>query len=418
MLDSAITEFFDNRQAAWLKKNIKASMEEFEVNELHAECTKQFSLDEWLPNASKRAGQISMATHPCTFSHPSARKNKNGYVSSIMAQAKPSVDGYLRTGNVAVDIDALGNAAALDVYKFLTLKLSDGQSLLAHIEQETELSKNLLKINSSSYQELREGFLEMVGSSGESVTSSKIKQIFFPVEKDYHQLSLLSNSGLVYLLRSRIDGIRFSDRTKELRDKKRKNEFSELVFSETYNLTTIGYGGTKPQNISVMNNQNGGKAHLLQSLPPRLEHRNVRFPKTNFFTETLRYYDCSDVFQALHGILKTDYNNINLREGRDYRLQEIVDRIIEKMWATRSVSSAQHYVETAQLKKHQEIWLCDEFVQEREESDKWLDTLCKEISQWVIRSYEKVMGRQAIKLGEAERIKITEIVAQNREALR
>ena len=418
MLDSAITEFFDNRQAAWLKKNIKASMEELEIKELHAECAKQFSLDEWLPKAAKRAGQISMASHPCTFSHPSARKNKNGYVSSVMAQAKPSVDGYLRTGNVVVDIDALGNAAALDVYKFLTLKLSDGQSLLAHIEQETELSKNLLKINSSSYQELREGFLEMVGSSGESVTSSKIKQIFFPVDKDYHQLSLLSNSGLVYLLRSRIDGIRFSDKTKELRDQKRKNEFSEQVFSEIYNLTTIGYGGTKPQNISVMNSQNGGKAHLLQSLPPRIESRNTHFPKANFFTESLRYYDCRDTFQALHRILKTDYNNINIREGRDYRLQEIVDRIIEKMWAIRSVSSDQYHAETSQLKKHQEIWLCDEFIQEREESDKWLDTLCKEVSQWIIRSYEKGMGRQAIKLGEAERIKIAEIVTQNREALR
>jgi CRISPR-associated protein Csy1 len=418
VLDPAITEFFDNRQEAWLKKNIKASMEAFEVNKLHAECVEHFSLNEWLPNAAKRAGQISMASHPCTFSHPSARKNKNGYVSSVMAQSELAMDGYFRTGNVGVDIDALGNAAALDVYKFLTLKLSDGQSLLVHIKQETELSKNLLQINNSSYQELREGFLEMVGSSGEGVTSSKIKQIFFPVDKDYHQLSLLSNSGLVYLLRSRIDGIRFSDKTKELRDQKRKNEFSEQVFSEIYNLTTIGYGGTKPQNISVMNSQNGGKAHLLQSLPPGIDSRNAHFPKTNFFTESLRYYDCRDIFHALHRILKTDYNNINIREGRDYRLQEVVDRIIEKMWVIRSASSEQYHAERSQLKKHQEIWLCDEFIQEREESDKWLDTLCKEVSQWVLRSYEKVMGRQAIKLGEAERIKIAEIVAQNREALR
>lgn len=418
MLDPAITEFFDNRKEAWLKKNIKASMEEFEVSELHTECEKQFSLNEWLPNAARRAGQISIATHPCTFSHPSARKNKNGYVSSVIAQVAPSVDGYLRTGNVAVETDALGNAAALDVYKFLMLKLNDGQSLLAHIEQETQLSKNLLEIDSISYGELRSGFLEMVDSYGENVTSSKIKQVFFPVEKNYHQLSLLSNSGLIYQLRHRIDGMRFSDETKELRDQKRKNYFSEQMFSEIYNLTTIGYGGTKPQNISVMNNQNGGKTHLLQSLPPHLESRSTHFPKINFFTESLRYYDCRDVFQALHRILKTDYNNINIREGRDYRLQEIVDRIIEKMWVIRLVSSEQYHAETSQLKKHQEIWLCDEFIQEREDSDKWLDTLCKEISQWVIRTYEKVMGRQAIKLGEAERIKITETVAQNREALR
>jgi CRISPR-associated protein Csy1 len=34
------------------------------------------------------------------------------------------------------------------------------------------------------------------------------------------------------------------------------------------NLTKIGYGGTKPQNISVLNNQNGGIAYLLSSMPP------------------------------------------------------------------------------------------------------------------------------------------------------
>ncbi|MEX6067038.1 type I-F CRISPR-associated protein Csy1 [Providencia hangzhouensis] len=31
-----------------------------------------------MPSAAKRAGQISLSTHPCTFSHPSSRKTKTG----------------------------------------------------------------------------------------------------------------------------------------------------------------------------------------------------------------------------------------------------------------------------------------------------------------------------------------------------
>jgi len=418
MKDPVIVDFFDDRKEAWLKKNVKSSMGVDEVNELKSECEQIFSLNQWLPNAAKRAGQISMATHPCTFSHPSARKNKNGYVESVIACSEFTNDGFLKTGSTLVETDALGNAAALDVYKFLTLKLSDGKQLLSHIQKNTELAESLLKISTASYQELKDGFLAMVEIKGENITSSKIKQVYFPVDNEYHQLSLLTNSGLVFKLRDRIDAIRFSESAKELRAIKKNNGFSDQGFSELYDITTISYGGTKPQNISVLNNKNAGKAHLLRSLPPEIDKRTIHFPKTNFFIESFRYHDCRDIFYAFHKILKTNYNNINIREGRDYRLQELLDRIVNKMWAVRSVAAVQYYTESSQLKSHQKIWLCEEFLTEREESDQWLDKLCKEISSWVIRTYEKILGKQAIKLGEAERLKIIEIVLQNKEALR
>ena len=121
MLDPAITDFFEDRKSAWLKKNIKSSMSDMLVKEKEAECETVFSFQQWLPNAAKRAGQISISTHPCTFSHPSSRKNKNGYATSVIANGSKKNDGFLRSGNVDVAADALGNAAALDVYKFLML---------------------------------------------------------------------------------------------------------------------------------------------------------------------------------------------------------------------------------------------------------------------------------------------------------
>ena len=73
MLDPAIQNYFSERKEAWLKKNTKAAMQEHELQELEQLSEQKFSLNEWLPNAAKRAGQISMSTHPCTFSHPSAK---------------------------------------------------------------------------------------------------------------------------------------------------------------------------------------------------------------------------------------------------------------------------------------------------------------------------------------------------------
>ncbi|GAA60412.1 hypothetical protein P20652_2278 [Pseudoalteromonas sp. BSi20652] len=415
MLDPAIQNYFIERKEAWLKKNVKASMEEYEIKELELLCEQQFSLNEWLPSAAKRAGQISMSTHPCTFSHPSARKNKNGYVSSVLAEIERIEDGYLKTGNVAVATDALGNAAALDVYKFLTLNMQDGCNLLTHIQDETELAQTLLTIKSTNYQELRAGFLTMIEGATESITSSKIKQVYFPVDDDYHQLSLLTNSGMVYQLRSRLDKLRFSDEVKELRDKKRKNEFSEQGYSEIYGLTTIGYGGTKPQNISVLNNQNGGKAHLLSSLPPSIEKRNIHFPKSNFFVESFKKYEYADHFKALHKLFQADYNNINIRDARDGYLQNIIDLLIEKMWAVRAVSQTQFHEGTSSLSSTQRTWLLANNIKERENSEQWLDLLVTEISAWLSRSYEKVLDKQAIKLGEAERLLFADIINRNRE---
>ena len=419
MLDPAITRFFEERKEAWLKKNIKASMDEAQTRETQQQCEAVFSLSTWLPNAAKRAGQISMATHPCTFSHPSARKNKNGYVSSVIANADSAIDGFLRSGNVVVDTDALGNAAALDVYKFLTLEMTDGQQLLTHIQNDSQLAAQLLTLKEVSYTELKAGFVAMAESGSENVTSSKIKQVYFPVAEDYHQLSILTNSGMLYQLRKRIDNLRFNDEVKVLRELRKKNEFSEQGFAEIYGLTTIGYGGTKPQNISVLNNQNGGKAHLLSSLPPQIEKRTIHFPRSNFFSESFRPYEYKDVFQALHRIFKIDYkNNKKLRNSRDARIHEVMDKIIAKMWAIRSISELQYNSEISQLTRVQKIWLHHEFIEERENTDEWLDTLVNEISSWFASTYKTVMGKQAVMLGEEERLHFLRMITQHKEALR
>ena len=420
MIDPAIDAFFSERRDAWLKKNIKATMKDSEIQEKQLECEKLFFPESWLPNAAKRAGQISMSTHPCTFSHPSARKNKNGYATPVVADAKKSADGYLRSDNVTAEIDALGNAAAIDVYKFLTLEMADSKKLMAHIQEDSAIAVSLLTIQTESYEALKNGFLEIVKTDehSDTVTSAKIKQVYFPVNDSYHQLSMLTNSGIIFELRRRVDEIRFSDEAKELREKKRNNTYSEKKFVEIFNLTTIGFGGTKPQNISVLNNQNSGKAHLLMSAPPTLQKRDINFPRQNFFKESFHYYEYRDVFDALHNLFKTDYNNKRIREGRDYRLQDLMDRIIDKMWAVRAVCTEQYRPEDSQLRPHQKIWLREEFQYTREEEDAWLDKLCKEISIWVIKTYEKLLGKQAIKLGESERLHIHDVVVNNKEALR
>ncbi len=420
VLDPAIAAFFAERKEAWLKKNISAAMSDTEVLEKQQECEQNFLLDNWLPDAAKRAGQIAVASHPCTFSHPSARKNKNGYVSSIIAKNKPRIDGFLRSGNVSVEPDALGNAAALDVYKFLSLEMSDQRSLLVHIEQESELARQLLDIPSCEYQALRDGFLKMVDSDQASVSSSKIKQVYFPIaDGEYHLLSLLTHSGHLFELRKRLDALRFGDAVKEARECKKTNHFHPAGYQEIFGLTTIGFGGTKPQNISVLNNQNAGKAHLLASIPPELTSRDIRLPKTDFFKESFNAWQAKEVLESLHRLFLTDYNNINLRDGRDYRIQQYVDLVIEKMWQVRLFLEAYFGELSSALPLEQKIWLYPEFAEQRQQEDEWLDKIIRHIARGLINHYSRSkVITNPVTLADQELLAIEEVVASNKENLR
>lgn len=418
MIDSRVIEFFQARKAAWLKKAINTSMTEMELSKKELECKQIFSLEQWLPSAAKRAGQMSISTHPCTFSHPSSRKNKNGYASSVIANSKHCADGYLRSGNVTVEADALGNAAALDVYKFLALKMEDEQTLLSHIEQDSDLAQQLLDIKTESYNTLKDGFLAMINSDADSVTSSKIKQVYFPVDNVYHQLSILSASGVMFELRKRIDTIRFSDETKTARECEKNNEIYDDGYKQIVNITTIGYGGTKPQNISVLNNKNGGKAHLLPSEPPKLIQRDIYFPTVDFFSQTLNHFQCKELFYALHELFLSCKNDWNVRHERDEYYQAIIGRIIEKMWLVRGVSKAQYRPDATQLSKTQKIWLCSDNEGRREEENDWLDDLCKDIARFIFTGYEKILGKKAFMFSDDEFKHIHKQVVKNKEALR
>ena len=423
MVDNAITAFFDERKEDYRKKTIKASMSEQEVLQVNHEMEEKFSLANWLPDAARRAGQMSITSHPCTFSHPSARKNKNGYVTPVLASGTQAPDGYLRTGNIASELDAVGNAAAIDVYKFLNIQLADGRKLFEHIEKDSPLSRDLLSKCSVQYEELRQGFLKMVeNAGGKQITSSKIKQVYFPLHESehYHLLSLVTNSGTVFEMRKRIDGMRYGERLKELRKLRKENKYSHEGFSEIYNITTIAYGGTKPQNISILNNRNGGKARLLLSVPPSIAEREVRFPKRDFFRESLQYNEVKHSLKKLHNIFVSDKNSDipqrKLRAGRDRQIDNILEVIINRAEAVKAQASVQYHAASDQLPAHQRVWLLSQTRVGNTEVNLWLDAVVEDIVSWIAHAYEKA-EKKHVNLRGAEKDYIRSIVEAQKGVL-
>lgn len=420
-MEQTIKEFFDERKEAWLKKNLKKDMPPDEEQKIREDCEEKFCLDNWLPGAARRANELFMATHPPKFSHPDI-KGKN--ITSVIFNGIKQNDGFLRTGNCESVIDIYGNAAALDVYQFLSLKFNDGRTVLEHLEEGTQSAKEQFYISTASFEEIQKGFLCIKQSGEEIKTSGLLKQVYFPIEpdnssSDYHLLSILTPSGLVFELKRRIDMMSsFLEHNKEARQLKKKDEYSENGFDELFNLTRISYGGTKPQNISVLNSNSAGKVYLLPSLPPSLKKRDVRLPRYDFFQNCLWANNFKESFEALHRLIIIDYNNIDIREGIERKILSIMDQVIEQSWKIRKHDSGWSDSEScSNLPVYQKIWLDDIRFEERENSQDWLDKVIEELSRWIRNTYEKLNISSSIKLGDDELLHIKNIIRDNKEAL-
>ncbi len=397
MIDPAIQNFLSERKESWLKKKTDSKTTAEQERQLTQEANELFMLATWLPDAAKRAKQLSLVSHPAKFSHPSAK------TSSIIAIAEKNADGFVRSGNTTEQLDVFGNAAAMDVYKFLSLTLEDGQTVLHHLEQQTSAIQQQFTLPSASYTELAASLLTIKSTdTDKAVTSDIVKQVYFPVsENSYHLLSVLTPSSLMFTLKQRINVLRFSDEAKAAREAKKNNQHYDGELAEIYSLTVIGFGGTKPQNISVLNSQNYGTAYLLESLPPILKKRGINPPKNNFFSNSLRLKDFQEDFDRLHKQLSSDANNIHVRNKRDWLIKNIIYQVADKLWQIRFLDAGWSTSDNYQnLPSQQKIWLDQHYKETRQQQTDWQDDIKTALARWLSNSYKTTQGDKALSIDD------------------
>jgi CRISPR-associated protein Csy1 len=416
MLDKAITEFLDNKKQDYLKKKVKSHTSEEDKLIFTQEAQGKYALEAWLVDASNRAKQLSLTSHPAKFVHPNAK------ASSIIVNAQPENDGLLRSGNVKVELDIFGNAAALDVEKFLRIKLQDDKTVFQHLDENTESIKQQFKTSGTNFDEIRTGFMQIKLSDLEQ-TNEKIKQVYFPIDDDYHLLSILNASGIIYKLKQKVNGLRFSEENKTLREELKKAKPAQMKgkITEIYDLTSVGYGGTKPQNISTLNNQNGGVSFLLSSIPPQLEKRPTQPPKNDFFKNCLWVNLFKNDFEQFHKVLSWRKNNKEIRDKRDdivlnsiTKLKRLVDSIreIPKGWSESGTYNG--------LALWQKIWLDEKYAAIRnddQQNQNYLTHVQSYFANWFIGHYKQATKNNKL-LGDDDIAQIKKILKDEQELLK
>lgn len=185
----------------FLSERLNAKLEKLDPDDLkRTELTAQFVPVTWIEDAAHRVGQIQAVTHSLKPLHPDAKG------SSFFAQPS-SLPSLLEVGSHGLghlfEMDVVGNAAALDVYKFLKLN-QGGQSFLdLCIAGDADL---LFVFNSDATlaRAWMRAFAGLTVPSGQLSSHTQAKQIYWLVGEDphdddsYHLLAPLYPTSLIH----------------------------------------------------------------------------------------------------------------------------------------------------------------------------------------------------------------------------
>jgi CRISPR-associated protein Csy1 len=337
-----MTTISNHRQAeirlllsTFLEERLQSKLEKLTPDDpKRDELRQQFIPAHWLEDAARRVEQIQAVTHSLKPVHPDA-KGTNLYSPPQDLPSLELVGTHCLGDNFAGDV--VGNAAALDVYKFLKLSLA-GRSLLelacaGDVDFAAALSDDTAAAN-----DWMQAFASLTAPRGRLTSHTLAKQLYWPIGNDpnddasYHLLSPLYASSLAHRVFEVLQDDRFSDAAKAARDAKKANVFSERPVREYPQLAIQQLGGTKPQNISQLNSERRGNNSLLASLPPKwrsadvkpLLHTKSMFPRFNSRLEVRA------TLQALLAFLKADpQRNLATRNTRAAMVDELTEAFLQ-----------------------------------------------------------------------------------------
>lgn len=256
---TAIAAFIETRREAKLKGN-----------EDDVDTASKYGYATWLADAARRVGQIQAVTHVLKATHPDAR-GSSLHVAPDSLPRHAEIGTHVLGADYAEDV--VGNAAALDVFKFLKIEV-DGRRLLDWMQAGDDDVRSALHADAAIASGWMGAFSGLVRSDPTPSSHEAAKQVYWLVgghpsnDVDYHLLQPLFSSSLAHAVHAEIQDARFSEANKLARQAFRAKEPYEAPYRDYRNLVARKLGGTKPQNISQLNSERGGVNYLLASLPP------------------------------------------------------------------------------------------------------------------------------------------------------
>ncbi|HBO1218192.1 TPA: type I-F CRISPR-associated protein Csy1 [Pseudomonas aeruginosa] len=359
----------------------------------------------WLADAARRVSQLQLVTHTLKPIHPDARGSN--LHSLPQAPGQPGLAGSHELGDELVS-DVVGNAAALDVFKFLSLQYQ-GKNLLNWLKEDSAEALQALSDNAEQAREWRQAFIGITAVKGAPASHSLAKQLYFPLPgSGYHLLAPLFPTSLVHHVHGLLREARFGDAAKAAREARNRRESWPHGFSEYPNLAIQKFGGTKPQNISQLNSERYGENWLLASLPPHWEPQELRAPlqQVSVFEHDLgRSPEVARLTRTLRRFLATTkHNNLAIRQHRAQLVGQICDEALQYAARLRELEPGWSASPDCRLHEAEQLWLdplrvhADEAFMRRRLWGDWPMEVGERFANWLNRA----LTNKGLVMGEAE----------------
>ena len=346
----------------------------------------------WWDDLLLMISKCRLASHVGKFTHPDIKV-------SLWNEAIAEASEYISSASVQTEPDILTPAQYLGAASFLLQPVTEeGQTVLEDLEAGGKMTAQELDTLQLDVEPLIQAVKEMKIRSREApfATDERMKQVYFPIGPDeYHLLSLMTAPGLMAEIKRRIREM--SEQRRSSYDPKSSTYQNDC--REVKNLTVVGFGGTKPQNISVLNSRQGGKFYLIPSLPPVWKEKEIYLPRKDFFMENLYYRRYTDIFLSLHQLFMQDRSNMEIRRRIHEKMADLADIAIGEAWKVRSCPNG--WSQMTSLPDSQKIWL-DAAMADRSNHTQWIADIGQAFGRWFITSYERIKGKQAVILGDGE----------------
>ena len=365
------------------------------------EVIASFVRDAWLEDGARRVLQIQAVTHSLKPVHPDAR-GTNLYVEPAQLSALAELGSHALGADFAGDV--VGNAAALDVYKFLKLQVA-GQSLLLALLAEDAAALQALHNDPAQAKALRDAFVSLTAPrTGGPSSHGRAKQLYWLTGDDaaddaqYELLAPLYATSLAHAVYGEIQEHRFGETNKAARIARRERKPHDGVFHDYPGLAAQKMGGTKPQNISQLNSERGGVNYLLASLPPAWTLSAVRLPthaSSVFDRLFIARPEVRSTVRALRKFLASEPEpNLATRQRRESLIDSLIDELVSLAGELQQLMQpgwSKDDERFSSLNEGEQLWLDPlraELAEEADFSEKWLqmdwpEEVGKGFAQWL-----------------------------------
>ena len=242
-------------------------------------------------------------------------------------------------------------------------------------------------------------------------TDGKNKQLlFYQQDGDYTCLIPLYPTSIAHYVYQKISNVKYSEVNLQARKNRRENK-DPTSYCDMPNLAVTILGGTNSNNVSRLNNIQGGRNYLLPSLPPKISQgREFALSKfcENFFDSKALRHSTQDDFQYVIHVVEDTRNVVTVRDKR----KDAIDRMLHTIFAiahqlqNKPVGWSKEYA----LPLAQKIWLDPyrgdldgeaEFANEKAKND-WQKMILEDFASWFNQSLRTALKELKFEFADAE----------------